>query len=266
MFFTVATDRQKEHTRQERKKAIRMSALLHTYNDGSRLMRSTVYELLEFGIWRGQRIFDAEHAKRLKDSIERLENLDCDYHVIVKREVHADGRVIEIPEVVGGQHRLSILREAKASGFFPDFPVTYTLKYVDSEAEAEAYFNKISSSKPMHFDEDPGLMVGRFIVALEKEFTPATKKEICMKQCKTTRPFLYIEAVREVMKDRYIDSLRRTKPVDFAKRVWEWNRKKVVEFGIIRSSGKGDAMMDKCITRNFALAHDDKLPWIAACM
>lgn len=230
-------------------------------------MRSTVYELLEFGIWRGQRIFDAEHAKRLKDSIEKLENLDCDYHVIVKREVHADGRIIEIPEVVGGQHRLSILREAKASGFFPDFPITYTLKYVDSEAEAEAYFNKISSSKPMHFDEDPGLMVGRFIVALEKEFTPATKKEICIKQGKTTRPFLYIEAVRTVLKEeRIIERLRRTKPLDFAKRVWEWNRKKVIEFGITRSSGKGDAMMDKCITRNFALAHDDKLPWIAACL
>ena len=72
--------------------------------------------------------------------------------------------------------------------------------------------------------------------------------------------------VREVLKDRYIDSLRRTKPLDFAKRVWEWNRKKVIEFGITRSSGKGDAMMDKCIARNFALAHDDKLPWIAACL
>ena len=242
-----------------------MSAILHTYNDGSRLMRSTVYELMKFGIWRGQRIFDPEHAKRLKDSIERYEDLDCDYHVIVKREVHADGRTIEVPEVVGGQHRLSILREAKASGFFPDFPITYTMKYVDSEAEAEAYFNKISSSKPMHFDEDPGLLVGRFIVAIEKEFTVPKKADMCIRQSKTMRPFLYIEDVRPILAAN-IDRLRRTKPVDFAKRVWEWNRKEVIKFGVERSSARGDAMMDKCIARNFALAHDKELPWIVACL
>ena len=242
-----------------------MAAILHTYNDGSRLMRSTVYELLEFGIWRGQRIFDAEHAKRLKDTIEKLENLDCDYHVIVKREVHADGRVIEIPEVVGGQHRLSILRDAKASGFFPDFPITYTLKYVDSEAEAEAYFNKISSSKPMHFDEDPGLMVGRFIVALERAFATPRRADMCIRQSLTRRPYLYIEDVRPILVAN-IDRLRRTKPVDFANRVKEWNSKKVEEFMRIRSQALGDDRMDRCIDRNFTLAYSAGLPWIAACL
>ena len=178
-----------------------MATLLHTNNDGSRLMRSTVHRLLEYPVWRGQRIIDLEHAKRLRDSIDDIRNLDSDYHLIVKRELHADGRIIETRELVGGQHRRSILLEEKACLRLPDFPVTYTEKDVESEAEAEAYFNKISSSKPMHFDEDPSLMVGRFLVSLEKEFTPAKKADICIKSHRTTRPFLYIEDVRAVLKE-----------------------------------------------------------------
>jgi hypothetical protein len=244
-----------------------MATLLHTNHDGSRLMRSTVHRLLEYPVWRGQRIIDLEHAKRLRDSIDDIRNLDSDYHLIVKRELHADGRIIETRELVGGQHRRGILLEEKACLRLPDFPVTYTEKDVESEAEAEAYFNKISSSKPMHFDEDPGLLVGRFIVALEKEFTPARRADICIRTHRTTRPFLYIEDVREVLKEpRIIDRLRRTKPVDFAKRVWEWNRAKVLEMEMTIANGSAPPMMVRCHSRNFALAYDDKLPWILACL
>lgn len=245
-----------------------MATLLHTNNDGSRLMRSTVHRLLEYPVWRGQRIIDLEHAKRLRDSIDDIRNLDSDYHLIVKRELHADGRIIETRELVGGQHRRSILLEEKACLRLPDFPVTYTEKDVESEAEAEAYFNKISSSKPMHFDEDPSLMVGRFLVSLEKEFTPAKKADICIKSHRTTRPFLYIEDVRAVLKEeRMIERLRRTKPVDFAKRVWEWNRKKVLDMEMTIATGETPPpTMVRCHERKFALAFDPKLPWILACL
>ena len=123
-----------------------MAVLLHTNNDGSRLMRSTAYELLEYSVWRGQRIIDLEHAKRLRDSIDDIRNLDSDYHLIVKRELHLDGRIIETRELVGGQHRRSILLEEKACLRLPDFPVTYTEKDVESEAEAEAYFRPTNIS------------------------------------------------------------------------------------------------------------------------
>lgn len=232
-------------------------------------MKSTVYQLLGFAVWKGQRILDLEHAKRLKDSIDDIRNLDSDYHVIVKREPHVDGKtIVEVREVVGGQHRLHILREARDSSFFPDFPITYTEKFVDGEEEARAYFNKISSSKPMHFDEDPSLMVGRFLVALEKEFTPARRADICIKSHRTTRPFLYIEDVRAVLKEeRMIERLRRTKPVDFAKRVWEWNRKKVLDMEMTIATGETPPpTMVRCHERKFALAFDPKLPWILACL
>lgn len=244
-----------------------MPELLHTYNDGSRLMRSTVYDLLKLAVWKGQRILDLEHAKRLKDSIDDIRNLDSDFHVIVRREPHVDGRmIVEVREVVGGQHRLYILREARDSSFFPDFPITYTEKSVEGEEEARAYFNKVSSSKPMHFDEDPSLLVGRFLVELEKEFTPAKKADICIKSHKTMRPFLNIEDVREVLKKHHIDSLQRIKPMDFAKRVWDWNRAKVIEFGVRLTQPDAPPMMEKCHKRNFALAYDPKLPWILACL
>jgi hypothetical protein len=229
-------------------------------------MRSTAHTLLGFPIWRGQRIFDPEHAKRLKNSIDDVRNLDSDYHIIVKRELHADGiTMVEHREVVGGQHRLSILREEKDFLRLPDFPVTYTEKLVESEAEAEAYFNKVSSSKPMHFDEDPSLMVGRFIVALEKEFTTAKKADMCVRHSKTTRPFLFIEDIRPLLLEK-VDKLRRTKPVDFAKRVWAWNRAKVLEMEMTIANGGAPPMMVKCHSRNFALAYDTKFPWILACL
>ena len=242
-----------------------MAELLHTNHDGSRLMRSTVHRLIEYPVWRGQRIIDLEHAKRLRDSIDDIRNLDTDYHLIVKRELHADGRIIETRELVGGQHRRSILLEEKACLRLPDFQVTYTEKDVESETEAEAYFNKVSSSKPMHFDEDPGLVVGRFIVALEKAFVTPKKVDMCIRQSLTRRPYLYIEDVRPIFVAN-IDRLRRTKPIEFANRVKEWNRKKVEEFKITRSHALGDDKMDRCIERNFALAYSAGLPWILACL
>ena len=243
-----------------------MATLLHKYNDGSRLMLGTVHRLLEYPVWRGQRIIDLEHAKRLRDSIDDIRNLDSDYHLIVKREKHIDGTIIETREFVGGQHRRGIMLEEKACLRLPDFPVTYTEKDVESEAEAEAYFNKISSSKPMHFDEDPGLMVGRFIVALEKQFTPSRKIDMRIKQSKANFPNLYIEAVRPILAAN-IDRLRRTKPIAFAERVWEWNNKEVDNFARERAFSKDeDKRKDRCIEIKFALALDPKLPWILACL
>ena len=217
-----------------------MAVLLNTNHDGSRLMRSTVHRLLEYPVWRGQRIIDLEHVKRLRDSIDDICNLDTDYHLIVKQERHIDGTIIETRELVGGQHRRSILLEEKACLRLPDFPVTYTEKDVKSEGEAEAYFNKISSSKPMHFDEDPGLIVGRFIVALERAF--ATPRNMCIRQSATRRPYLYIEDVRPIFVAN-IDRLRRTKPVEFAERVKDWNRAKVLEMEMTISAGDAPPMM-----------------------
>jgi hypothetical protein len=117
----------------------------------------------------------------------------------------------------------------------------------------------------MHFDEDPGLVVGRFIVQLEKAFATPKKVDMCIRQSATRRPYLYIEDVRPILVAN-IDRLRRTKPIDFANRVKEWNRAKVLEMEMTISRGDAPPMMEKCHKHNFALAFDPKLPWIAECL
>ena len=105
------------------------------------------------------------------------------------------------------------------------------------------------------------------------------KSDKCFRQLKTTRPYIHNQDVREILEVN-IERVRRIKPIDFAKRAWEWNRKKIEEFKIDRRERElaGDARSttkataernkkkDRCVEVDFALAYDDELPWIVACL
>lgn len=239
---------------------------LHTYNDGSKLIRSTVYELMKIPNYRNQRYLDTTHAKKLGDDVEDVRFLDNGYRVIVMPDEDADGNAINQRYIVDGQHRMKVLIEARDKGHFEDFQVTYMEKRVKDDTEAIAYFDIINNAKPVAPQgpaEDSAVMVGRFTATLQREFTLG--KKLCIKQGRTARPYLNIEDVREVLKKDHVDSLRRTKPTDFAARVWEWNRKEVDKFEKMNPFER-DIKVNKCIEINFALALDPKLPWIAECL
>jgi hypothetical protein len=254
-----------------------MAELLHRYNDGSRLMRSTVYELLKIPNWRGNRILDTDHAKKLQSTIENVQLLDKGYYIIVVPEMDAVGREIKQRYIVDGQHRVDVLKKARDTEFFPDFPITYTEKDVEDQSGAIEYFNTINSMKPMPPQgEDPKLLVGDFIGALEKQFTPSRKIDMRIKQGKSNFPNLSIEAVRPILAEN-IDKLRRIKPNTFAERVWRWNRAHIDKLALEQScvekkedddkkKKEYDKRKDRCIEINFALALDPKLPWILACL
>jgi hypothetical protein len=242
-------------------------AVLVKYNDGSRLILSTVYELMKIPNWRGNRILDTDHARKLCGDVEDIRNLDKGYCVIVIPEEDGAGQEIKHRYIVDGQHRLSVLREARDTGFFPDFPVTYTEKDVDDQSAAIEYFNTINSMKPMPPQgQDPKLLVGDFIGVLERQFRPSKKIDIRIKQGRAHFPNISVEVLRPILAGN-IDRLRIIKPVAFAERVWQWNRAKVEEFARERSlSEEDDKRKDRCIEINFALAFDPKLPWIVACL
>jgi hypothetical protein len=252
-----------------------MAELLHTYNDGSRLMKSTVYELMKIPNWRGNRILDTDHAKKLQDTVENVQLLDKGYYVIVVPETDAAGKEIKQYYIVDGQHRLKVLREARDTGFFPDFAVTYTEKDVEDQTGAIEYFNTINSMKPMPPQgEDPKLLVGYFISALEKQFTPSRKIDMRIKQGTAHFPNISIEAVRPILAAN-IDRLRSTKPIAFAENVWRWNRAHLDNLALeLRDAAEDDDKKKKeedkrkyrCIEIKFALALDPKLPWILACL
>lgn len=248
-------------------------------------MRSTVYELMKIPIWPGQRIIDTDHARKLGGDIKELRFLDKGYCVIAIPDEDAVGKAIVQRYIVDGQHRMKVLMEAREAAFyeakeFKNFTVTYTEKRVNDQTEANDYFyNIINNAKPLPPPAvDPTRTVNSFVEELEEAFKLCAKA--CIKGHATKRPYLCIEDVREVLKKRDIDSLRNTKPDDFAKRVWEWNRKKIEEFkierrtrelsGEVTSTTKAveekNRKKERCIAVDFALAYDDELPWIAACL
>jgi hypothetical protein len=240
-------------------------------------MRSTVYELMKIPNWRGNRIMDTDHARKLCGDIDDIRNLDKGYCVIVMTEEDGAGKEIKQRYIVDGQHRLSVLSEARDTGFFPDFPVTYTEKDVDDQSGAIEYFNTINSMKPMPPQgQDPKLLVNDFIRDLEKQFTPSRKIDMRIKQGKSNFPNLSTEVVRPILAEN-IDKLRRIKPNTFAERVWRWNRAHIDKLALEQScvekkedddkkKKEYDKRKDRCIEINFALALDPKLPWIAACL
>jgi len=260
----VAAERKNIHEYTTRKNRM---AVLVKYNDGSKLILSTAYELMKIPNWRGNRILDTDHARKLSGDIDDIRNLDKGYCVIVITEEDGAGKDIKQRYIVDGQHRLSVLREARDTGFFPDFPVTYTEKDVDDQSGAIEYFNTINSMKPMPPQgQDPKLLVGDFISALEKQFTPSKKGDIRIKQGRAHFPNVSIEIVRTILAGN-IERVRSIKPIAFAERVWQWNRSKVEEFARERSlSEEDDRRKDRCIEINFALAYHPKLPWIAECL
>ena len=94
-------------------------AVLVKYNDGSRLILSTVYELMKIPNWRGNRILDTDHARKLSGDIDDIRNLDKGYCVIVITEEDGAGREIRQRYIVDGQHRLKRPARRAGYGFLP---------------------------------------------------------------------------------------------------------------------------------------------------
>lgn len=238
-----------------------MADILFKYNDGSMLKKTTIQALLKIPNWKGNRILDEVHADKLESAIERKELLDKGYFVIVIEEPDADAKITEQRYVIDGQHRLSILRKTFMLG---DFPATVTEKYVKSESDAIEYFNSINSSKPIHWEEDPMMVVNRFLAALEKEFNAGLKKsDLLIRNTKTCRPFLCVDDVRQALIP-LVERLKGMKPAEFAANVRAWNTRKLTDLELAVSV-KPDSMSEKCIARKFALTDRfSSLPWIVA--
>ena len=237
--------------------------LLHVYNDGSILKKTTIQSLLKVPNWKGNRILDERHASKLGELIEDKRMLDKGYFVIVIDETDARGMPTPQRYIVDGQHRLSILRETFMLG---DFPVTVTEKHVSSETEAIEYFNSINSSKPIQWEEDPMMVVNRFLFALEREFNVGLKKsDLLIRNSKTVRPFLCIDDIRQALVP-IVDRLKGMKPAEFAANVRAWNKRRLTDLELAVSQTP-DSMSEKCIARKFALADRfSSMPWIVAAL
>jgi hypothetical protein len=198
--------------------------VIHRYNDQSRRCLTSSAALLQIPIWKGNRIIDSAHVKKITDSVgDDVQMLDSGYRLISYNEEDSEGRQIKQTYVCDGQHRLAVLR-AWFDGRLCELPfdVTVTEVEVSSEEEAIYYFNRINNVKPIQFKEDPRLIANKYLAAIEKRFSTKGGSKL-FRSLTTHRPYMSVDKLRDALIN-FQDSLATKKPIDFAVAVYEHNK------------------------------------------
>lgn len=236
-------------------------SILHIYNDGSKLIRAPIRDLLSIPIWKGNRILDTKHVQTIKETLAHdIRFLDSGYKVITYTEEDAGNNPIQQRYIVDGQHRIAVIQDLYNPAL-DMFEVTYTEKEVANEAEAIEYFNRINHTKPLHYEEDPVLVANRIITAITSAF-PAKKKLI--RSTKTKRPYLYIEDLRNEILKR-IHSLRTIRPDVLIHAIQQWNRETCTALALelsYQTTIKDVGIKQQAVDLEFALAVDVGCKWL----
>jgi len=235
--------------------------LLYTYTDGSKLYKMSAKALLNVPIWKGNRNIDMNHVATIRESIQdKVMLLDSGYKTIQYNE-YEDDEPCKRTYVVDGQHRLSVV-----GGYFenypdaPDFFITVTQIKVDSEADVINYFNKINNVKPLHYDEDPNMIMNKYIEPLSKHFNKGIH---LIRSGATKRPYLSIEKLRETLRKK-VNELKQISVEDFILKCDEINETilKNVTNGTYKILERDKKMIDKIRQLHFGLAWKEKYNWI----
>jgi hypothetical protein len=218
--------------------------------------------LIQIPIWKGNRIIDLKHVANIQQSIQnQVTLLDSGYKTIQYTEYDQNNNAIKKTYIIDGQHRLSVVSSYfENSPDAPDFYVTVTQMKVPCEADVIDYFNKINNVKPIQFEEDPNIIVNKYIQALSIEFN---KNILMLRSGSTKRPYLSIDKFRNILCKRAHEL--KNIPVDkFIKKCQEINEILLSKINGIRSEKvtKDDKLIDKMLQLDFALAWDDKFRWI----
>ena len=235
---------------------------LHTYSDGSKLYKMSAKSLIQIPIWKGNRIIDMNHVSNIKKSIQdQVGLLDSGYKTIQYIEHDQNNNPIKKTYVIDGQHRLSVVSSYyESEPDSPDFYVTVTQMKVPTEADVIDYFNKINNVKPIQFEEDPNIIINKYLQALSIEFN---KGIILLRSGATKRPYLSIDKLRNILCKRVheIKNIPVDKFITDCKQINEIILEQIKEnrndMGL-----KDEKLIEKMIQLDFTLAWDDKFRWI----
>jgi len=236
--------------------------VLYTYTDGSKLYKMSAKALLQVPIWKGNRNIDMNHVANIKESIEdNVILLDSGYKTIQYFEYDSNNEPNKRTYIVDGQHRLSVVGSYfEKNPDAPDFFITVTQIKVDSESDVINYFNKINNVKPLHYEEDPNMIINKYIQALCKHFN---KGIITIRSGATKRPYLSIDKLREVLRKK-VNELKNMSVDKFVTKCNEMNE--LILLGITHNpykvSEKDNKMIEKIRQLHFGLAYDEKYVWI----
>lgn len=224
---------------------------LHTYSDGSILRVMDASALMHIPIWKGNRHIDQIHVKNIKESTKAY-FLDSGYKIIQYEE---DG--IKKSYLIDGQHRLSVVRDYFTTKTIEDeyfehpikdFKVTVTEITVTSESDAIDYFNKINNVKPVQYQEDPNLIINKYIKGFDNSFPGKLKMK---------RPYLSSDKLRDALTN--IKSLQKISVEDFIKGCHIQNTK-MLEHIMKITRKKDEKIIKRMIELHFALAWN--LNWV----
>lgn len=246
--------------------------MLHTFSDGSLLTRMSAKELIHIPVWKGNRILDQAHAKKIQEDIgQNIESLDSTVFRIIKySEMDASNTYVLQKYLIDGQHRAHILRQHFQENLCErDFQVLVIEKRVESESDAIDFFNRLNNVKPQHWNHDPKILANKYISALEKQFN-IDKRNPLIRQGTTKRPFLSIDALREVLESNAEELKQSKEHIDlFVTQVSKWNIKAHGELRLKLLNDKEKKnfnIIEAVDKKGFTLAYDVKLPWIKECL
>ena len=236
--------------------------LLHTYSDESKLYRMSAMALTKIPIWKGNRIIDLEHVHNIKQSIDyKVYILDSGYKTIQYEEVDENNNPIRKTYIIDGQHRISVVADYFENVHdTPDFQVTVTEARVESEVDAIEYFNRINNVKPIQFQEDPNLIINKYIQRLIISYPIKSK---LFRNGATKRPYLSVDKFREALK-KCVSNLKKISIDKFIKECKQINSKFIQELEIrsLNEKEKELKIINKILELEFALAWDDKFKWL----
>jgi hypothetical protein len=132
---------------------------------------------------------------------------------------------------------------------------------MESESDAVDYFNTINNSKPIQYEEDPKVVVQRYMKALDESFP---KKSKFFREAKTRRPYVQkSELINALVK--HVNQLRKHKPDAFAKDVISWNVRHLKEIELeewMKDNVKDQSIKKHAVEIKFALGLDTRFKWI----
>jgi hypothetical protein len=163
--------------------------------------------------------------------------------------------------LIDGQHRINVVNDYFENVIAAkDFQVTVTEIRVESEADAIEYFNKINNVKPIQFQQDPNIIINKYIQGLINIYPVKSK---LFRNGVTKRPYLAIDKFREALKIR-IDNLKKISIEKFINECSLMNTKIIEELEIrsLNENEKEIKIINKILELYFGLAWDDKFKWL----
>lgn len=144
-----------------------------------------------------------------------------------------------------------------------DFQVVVIEKNVQSETEAIEFFNMINNVKPQRWATDPSILVNQYIAEFEKQFNVGGKKLI--RQGATTRPYLSVDRLREVLKEHVKELPQEMSKIQEVVQAAMAKNSSMIEQApiFILANTKHSKYYERAAAVNFMLAIDPRLRWIA---